>query len=72
MFTTLLGMRAAGSTVISGGLGALGSLAANWLLAGATGSHALVLLGRTGRLRVGGGMFTYGLADQACRSASLQ
>ncbi len=65
MSAALLRSHGAGSTVISGGLGALGTLAATWLLAGATGSHALVLLGRTGRLRVGGGMFSYGLADQA-------
>ena len=68
ILATLLSMHAAGSTVISGGLGALGSLAATWLLAGATGSHALVLLGRTGRLRIGGDIFTYSIADQACLS----
>ena len=60
-----LRMLGAGSTVISGGLGALGSLAASWLLAGATGSHALVLLGRTGRLRLGGGMSFSGPPNQA-------
>ena len=70
IWAALLRMHAAGSTVISGGLGALGSLAAIWLLSGATGSHALVLLGRTGRLRLGRGILTYGIADQACLSAS--
>ena len=59
------GKRVAGTAVISGGLGALGSLAGAWLLIGCAPGAAVLLLGRSGRLTYHGGFSILGSMQQA-------